>query len=302
MKNIVDTADVITKHGNNYFDYLREPYRKGEKILNDAYNNKGIVTVDDIQAVAMQFVIRKYVKRIKNYDSIISKAERQLDILLEKAGSEEKLSLSRPDNDWLEYFCDLSSKVTNEAVQEIWAYILLQEHMKNGGIKKIMLNTLALLDAESAKCFQNLCRLTYELKINDEVRVIPFIIYDYNIENLLENYNYDRTPFMQYLEICPNEEQLNYLAELGLITTTNLTESIYMVYSTESTEVSFSCCGETIQIQMPFNVEDKHYQVQTSFILFTQVGLALYNILNVSVYKNLFSVVRRFAENQVLDE
>ncbi len=302
LKNIVDTADIITKHGKNYFDYLREPYEKGEKILENAYNNNGTITVDDIQAVAMQFVIRKYVKKIKNYDSIISKMERQLDILLEKAGSENELSLSRPDNDWLEYFFDLSSKVSNEAVQEIWAYILLQEHMKNGCVKKIMLNTLALLDAESARCFQNLCRLTYELKVDEDIRVIPFVIYDYNIENLLENYDSDKKPFTQYLEICPNEEQLDYLAELGLITTTNLTESIYMVYSTESTEVSFSCCGETIQIQMPFDAEDNNYQVQTGFVFFTQVGLALYNVLNVSAYEGLFSVVKRFAENQVSDE
>lgn len=300
LKEIKGLVETTINEGRGVFSYLREPYEKAEEIISKGVRKSEGLTSDDIYAAANQLLVRKYIKKIKNYDKIIDKAERQFDILLQKA-SEEEVSMNIPDDDWLEYFFDLSSRVSNENVQEIWAHLLLQEHFQNGSIKKVMLNTLALLDAESAKCFQNLCSLTYKMTIEEDIRYIPFVIYDYNIDNLLVDYEGDKRPFMKYLEICPEESQLDYLAELGLITTTNLTESVYNVYFTEASEVSFSCCGKTITIESPYMQEENMYQVEASFVFFTQVGLSLYHILKVTHFEGLFDVVKRFAENQIPD-
>ena len=169
----LETADKLAGKGQGVFNQLRKPYQRGEEILTKAIYENGEITSDDIQAVAMQFMVKKFVKKIKNYDSIITKAERQFEDLLKQTS--EKIPLSTPDDDWIEYFFDMSSRVSNKTVQEIWARILLQEHIENGSIKKVMLNSLALLDADMALAFKAICTLTYRLTIDNETSVLTYL-------------------------------------------------------------------------------------------------------------------------------
>lgn len=289
----------ITKEGKGVFAYLTEPYRDAEKLLTKSIDENGKIVEQDIYNVANQLLIRKFIKKIKNCESIINKAKLQFDRILNKAS--HNFSFTHPDSDWLDYFFDLASKVSNEAIQQLWARILVQEHTEKGFVKKILINTLALLDAESARCFQNLCSLTYQMKADEDIRTIPFVIYDNNIANLLEGYDGNIDSFQKYLDICPEEKELDYLAELGLITTTNLTESVYCIYSTEKTNVTFSCRGGEITIESPFNEESNMYQTEVSFVFFTNVGYSLYKILNVTEFDGLFEILKRFAENQIND-
>lgn len=297
-KEIINEILELTSESKSVFAYLREPYKNAEEIIRDGIKENGMVSEDDVYKAAHNLLIRRYVKKIKNYENILSKAEKQFDMVLKMAARDD-IKLQAPDDDWLEYFFDLSSRVSNEAVQNIWARILLQEHIENGYVKKIMLNTLALLDAESARCFQNICSLTYQMIIDDDIRSIPFVIYDYNIEALLNGYEGDSENFEKYLSICPDEDQLDYLAELGLITTTNLTESVYCIYFTEESNVTFSCFDGGYTIVSPYKNESNVYQVEASFVFFTQVGYSLYKILNVTPFEGLFEVLKRFAENQI---
>lgn len=293
----LETADKLAGKGQGVFNQLRKPYQRGEEILTKAIYENGEITSDDIQAVAMQFMVKKFVKKIKNYDSIITKAERQFEDLLKQTS--EKIPLSTPDDDWIEYFFDMSSRVSNKTVQEIWARILLQEHIENGRIKKVMLNSLALLDADMALAFKAICTLTYRLTIDNETRLIPFVLYDFNVDRLLEGYTGDVKPFEKYKEICPGERELEYLAEIGLITTTNLTSSTYTIYSPEKTKVTFEYCGESVTIDETYNEEEEVYETQVSFVFYTQVGLALYETLAFPEHEGLFPVLKRFAENQM---
>lgn len=291
-----ETADKLAGKGQGLFEKLRKPYQQGEEILTKAIENGGITSAD-IEAVAMQFMVKKFVKKIKNYDSIITKTERQFDELLEQTS--ENFSLCTPDEEWIEYFFDMSSRVSNKTVQEIWARILLQEHIENGSVKKVMLNSLALLDADMALAFKAICTLTYKLTIDDETRLIPFVLYDFNVDRLLEGYTGDVKPFEKYKEICPDEKELEYLAEIGLITTTNLTSSTYTVYSPEKTKVTFEYNGESVTIDEKYNEDEDIYETQVSFVFFTQVGLALYETLGFPEHDGLFPVLKRFAENQI---
>jgi len=293
----IETADKMVNRGQGIFNHMKKPYQAGEEIISKAISENGGISADDIQAVAMQFMVRKFVKKIKNYDSIIKKAEQQFDKLLEQTA--ENFSIRTPDEDWIEYFFDMSSRVSNEAVQEIWARILLQKHINNSSVKKVMLNSLALLDAEAASAFKAICTLTYKLIINNEIRVIPLVVWDYNIDNLLDGYEGDTEPFEKYKKICPDEKDLEYLAEIGLVTTTNLTSSTYTVFSPEKSEVTFKCNEDSITIDETYNEDEDIYQTEVSFVFFTQVGLALYEAIGFPEDEALFPVLKRFAENQI---
>lgn len=297
IKSGIEVAGKVVDKGKGIFNYMRIPYQAGEDILTKVISENGKITENDIQAVAMQFMVKKFVKKIKNYDNIITKAEKQFDILLEQAT--EKISLHTPDEEWIEYFFDMSSRVSNETVQKVWARILLQEHVKNGGVKKVMINSLALLDAESAMAFKAICTLTYKLIIEDETRIIPLVLWEYNIDNLLDGYEEDPEPFERYKKICPSEKELDYLTEIGLVTTTNLTSSTYTIYFPEKSEVTFKCNKNSITIEGSYDEEQDIYQTEVSFVLFTQVGLALYEALGFTENKSLFPVLKRFVENQI---
>lgn len=47
----------------------------------------------------------------------------------------------------------------------------MKEHLENNSVPKSMINTLALMDNNSAKIFTNLCRLAVIYQITDEEEV-----------------------------------------------------------------------------------------------------------------------------------
>lgn len=96
---------------------------------------------------------------------------------------------STPTDDWLEYFEDLSSKVSDNTMQEIWARLLTKERCETGSITKVMLNTFSLLDKDSALSFGKLCNLTYKLTVDDgRVRYIPLVLYDDILHGIVDRY------------------------------------------------------------------------------------------------------------------
>lgn len=295
---VIDASENAIKHSKDFFSYLREPYSNAENVLIKALNEKGHVDSNDIEIAAANLMVKKWVKKIKNHNSIIDKVNLQFEQVLASASSKEgRVNLRRPDEDWLEYFFDLSSRISNEAVQQIWANILLKEHLNPGEISKVMLNTLALLDSNSANCFYKLCQLSYKLLIGDELRNIPLIIYENDIKkDLLRNENIS-TMFDEYLEFCPNENELELLSEIGLVTLSPHSREYYIYYP-EDGNATFSCNNFSKTIKGNFDHEDNVYMVQTGYIFFSQVGLALYNIIGGREYDNLDKILNLFINSQ----
>ncbi len=297
INELISSGINITKEqSGKIFSYLKEPQINAEKHLISALQNEGSIKPDDIEIAAMHLLVRKWVKRIKNSNSVIDKANKHFEELLH--GVEYEGPIHKPDEDWLEYFFDLVSKVSNETVQDIWSFLLIREHLENGSISKVLLNTLAMLDSKTANAFSTLCKLAYNLEIGGEERTIPLIIYDYDVNKIIKKTGQDQSIFDEYLEICPNELELEMLSEVGLITM-NVIDREYAIYFPEESEAEFSCEGYTRIIKGVYNEEDDVYTVSTGYAFFTQIGLTLFNCIKGKQYENLPLILDGFIEAQI---
>ena len=298
---LIDSSDKIVSHSRDLFAYLNEPYEKSANILVQGFLDKNYLDENDVDAVAVNLLARKWVRKIKRAKSIMGKANNQFNMLIDRCSEAdvEKIKVSKPSDEWMDYFFDISSAVDNEAVQEIWAHLLLKEHLKPGEVSKVMLNRLALLDSDTAQAFSKLCTLVYELSLDDEIRKIPLVIYENDIrESYFSNDKYKKL-VDDYLEYCPNDDELELLSEVGLITM-NLKDREYYIYFSENIDAEFSCKTTKKIIKGKYDKEDDVYQITTGYAFFTQVGLSLYNIIRDSQgeYKNLGSILSVFVDSQ----
>ena len=298
---LIDSSDKIVSHSRDLFAYLNEPYEKSANILVQGFLAKNYLDENDVDAVAVNLLARKWVRKIKRAKSIMGKANNQFNMLIDRCSEAdvEKIKVSKPSDEWMDYFFDISSAVDNEAVQEIWAHLLLKEHLKPGEVSKVMLNRLALLDSDTAQAFSKLCTLVYELSLDDEIRKIPLVIYENDIrESYFSNDKYKKL-VDDYLEYCPNDDELELLSEVGLITM-NLKDREYYIYFSENIDAEFSCKTTKKIIKGKYDKEDDVYQITTGYAFFTQVGLSLYNIIRDSQgeYKNLGSILSVFVDSQ----
>ena len=298
----MDLADKAVTHGASLFSYMREPRSNAEGILIEALQTNHELSAKDIEAAAMQLIVRKYIRKIRNNSSIMSKAEANYKNLLDSFGNKEDVPKpTKPNNDWLEYFFEMASMVSDDVFQEIWARLLLNEHLAPGSVKKVMINTLALLDSTTAGYFTDICRLVYKLSVDGQERIVPLVLYDDNIDKLLNGYKGDASPFEKYKELCHDEDELELLAEVGLLTTTNLLSSTYKIYFPEDSKATFACEGLCRTVNGSYNEEDDVYEVQTGFVFFTQIGLALYRTLHIDPFDGLATVLDRYIDNQLVE-
>lgn len=295
----IEVADKLIQHSKGIFSYLRLPRTNAENLLTTALRENGTIQSSDLEAAATQFLIRKFVKRLKNYDEIIDKAERNFEELLkEAAATDDPLPKCKKVNeDWLEYFYDMSSRVSDDIVQEIWARLLVKEHIQPGCVQKVLLNTLAMMDNETASSFSTLCRLTYELTIDKETRLIPLVLYDTEIKELTEDSKVGIDAFTSYAQICPSDDQLEMLNEIGLITLDFMRRE-HLIYFSEQSTAKYEYLDFEMEIKGQYDDSDKVYFVETGLVFFTQIGLSLYKSINIEPFDQLSQILKRFVEHQ----
>lgn len=292
----VSGTELAIGKANDLFAYLREPTSRAEQVLyNAVMENKGLKETD-IDAATAQLLVRKWVKKIKNNKSIMDKANNQFEELLKKA-SGDGIKAYRVDEEWIDYFMDITSVVSNEAVQEIFAKLLLKEHIQPGTISKIILNRMALLDACSARNFYSLCKLTYTLRIGEEDRIIPLVFYDTEMYKMMKITGMKEEEFDEYFELCPSEEELEMLSELGFITVAPHS-NIYSIYYSEDSDATFLAEGFSKTVKGDYDETDEIFSVFTGYIFFTQVGLTLYNALKKEMFHGLPIILDAFADIQ----
>lgn len=292
----VTGTELAIGKGNDLFSYLREPTTRAEQVLYNALmENKGLEETD-IDTATAQLLVRKWVKKIKNNKSIMDKANRQFEELLKKA-SGNKIRAYRADEDWIDYFMDLTSVISNEAIQEIFANLLLKEHIEPGTVSKVMLNNMALLDARSARNFFSLCKLTYMLRIGEEDRVIPLVFYDTEMYKMMKITGMKEEEFDEYFELCPSEEELEMLSEIGFITVAPHS-NIYLIYYSEDSDATFSVEGFSKTVKGNYDETDETFSVFTGYVFYTQVGRALYNALKKEMFGGLPTILNAFADMQ----
>ena len=186
---------VVLMDKKNLFDLFGIMYSDVKNVLNDINNPKKVAqqylieqikennfNEDTIKNACIIMNVKKNLKRTKNLINMIDEAEQ----IINKDKSLKKINT--PDDEWLEYFEDLSSRVSDKAMQKMWARILAKEVTEeSSGITKAMLNTISLLDKESATNFIKLCSLVYTVQVvGGNFYTISLVLYDMDLTRILQ--------------------------------------------------------------------------------------------------------------------
>lgn len=291
----MDISDKLLTHTDGILSDLSEPKRKTEEFLYSVIKDKGQISEEDFKKAALMLNVRKIHRQLKNYYKVLEKS----DTLIEKTKLPSK-QISSPTDDWLEYFEDLSSKVSDNTMQEIWARILTKERCDIGSITKVMLNTFSLLDKESALAFGKLCNLTYKLTVDDgRIRYIPLVLYDDILHGIVDRYNgrtdYQKVivPFEEYQKFLPKQEEIEYLSELNLIKLSEVHDESE-IYSYNPMKLTFSVKELSFESCSLHSSEENYNFICTGQAFFTQTGLALYHALAFEPYSYLFDVLKSY--------
>lgn len=291
----IDISDKLFTHIDGILSDLSEPKRKTEEFLYSIINNNGQISEEDFKKAALMLNVRKIHRQLRNYYKVLEKSES----IIEKTKLPNS-HFSTPTDDWLEFFEDLSSKVSDNTMQEIWARLLTKERCETGSITKVMLNTFSLLDKDSALSFGKLCNLTYKLTVDDgRVRYIPLVLYDDILHGIVDRYtgrtDYQKAiiPFEEYQKFLPTQEELEYLSELNLIKLSEMHDESE-IYSYSPMKLTFSVKKLSFESSSLHNNEENYNFICTGQAFFTQTGLALYHALAFEPYPFLFDVLEGY--------
>lgn len=121
---------------------------------------------EEIIKLAQRTVIRTLKQELikqKNLEQVLSKTE----VILENEQTKSQENISESINeDWLSYYIEGASKISDEQVQELWAKILAGEIITPKTFSKRTLDVLLRLSTEEAKLFEKICGYVVEISNN----------------------------------------------------------------------------------------------------------------------------------------
>ncbi len=293
LDKALEIGDKVIEYANDLFSNISRPKKMAEEFLYSTLQTKSYIDEEDFKKLALMLNVRKICKRTKNYYSILEKS----DSIIEKSKVSQEYT---PDVDWLETFEDLSSKVSDDKLQDIWAKLLSKERLDAGSITKVMLNTFSLLDKYSASAFMKLCSLTFKLEINDgRVYYTPLLLYDDILHGIISKYegrkDYQRiiVPFEEYNIFIPKQDEIEYLSDLNLIKPMAVHDESE-VYSFSPMKCVFSVNDASFAAKSIYDSKENYYFISTGQTRFTQTGRALYHALSIKPYKYLYDVLEGY--------
>lgn len=288
--------NFLKEGGTGLIKYFNHPKKEAKDFLIESIKKEGEITENTLKQVALIYGTRKIIKRAKNYYKILEKA----DAIIESESKDK--SKYEPDEEWMEWFEDLSSRISNEEIQKMWARILAREIIEPNYISKVMLNTLSLLDMQSATVFSKLCSLSYNINVDDgRNHTMPLILYDVDTKKIEETFSDEDALYNEYFEnyesFCPTQDELQYLSELGLIklSESNMSGDIYSRY-----KMTLQIEGNTRVFKTTSTFDDENnlnYFVYGQ-VSFTKTGLAIANTLKIEKYFYLDFILEKFIEYQ----
>lgn len=120
------------------------------------------IDMDLMQRTQTRFLTQELRKQ-KNIEQILKKAEKHL----ENEQIDSKENVSKPLNeDWLSYYIEGASKISDDQVQELWAKILAGEIITPRTFSRRTLDVLLRLSAEEANLFKKICGYVVEIENN----------------------------------------------------------------------------------------------------------------------------------------
>lgn len=262
-------TEIISRHASKY--------TRSEDYLDQCIRENGVITQDDLDIAARLYLIPQYRKRCRSMAKVIAKANPMCDEYGKKTNKKPK----DVDDDWLTYFLDRASLVSDDTVQTLWASIFTYECFEGGRFRKVMLDKMAQLDRDTATAFGTLCSFTYDLSISDgRDYSIPLYLSD---DILLKMINDSSTTFSRkdmetYHEVFPTVEQLDLLQEIGLITLSpdygdaDIFGPDAMSFMIDTHQRQFS--GKSL-----YDRKHRNYYILTGNATYTRSGLELYHAI-----------------------
>lgn len=259
-------SEILQKHNSKY--------SRVDDFLASQIIENGIVTEDDYNTAARLLLIPQMRKKCKAIAKVIAKADKQCEQYATATGKKP----SGVNDDWLAYFLDRASLISDDTVQTLWASIFTYECFEANTFRKVMLDKMALLDRDLAEAFGKLCSLVYDLKVSDGREYsIPLYLRD---DLLVKMVSDDSTDFndhdaINYQKSLPSEDDLEMLQEIGFITLSEDNDDCD-IYS--AGRIAFTAtvgeCSVTPKTQ--YDKKQKVYYILTSNAVFTGIGLELY--------------------------
>lgn len=298
---IVDTVTGMTSLGTSIASEILQKhnskYSRVDDFLASRIIENGIVTEDDYNTAAQLLLIPQMRKRCKAIAKVISKANKQCEQYAKNTGKKP----NDVSDDWLNYFLDRASLISDETVQTLWASIFTYECFEKNTFRKVMLDKMALLDRDLAESFGKLCSLVYDLKVSDgRDYSIPLYLHDDILVKMVsdKSTDFNDNDAVNYQKSLPSESDLEMLQEIGFITLSEDNDDCD-VYS--ATRIAFTASiGEQCVIpKTRYDKKQRIYYILTSNAVFTGVGLELYRRIknNFPTNDHLAHTLRCFMES-----
>lgn len=265
-------------------NFMRE---RADDYLVDCLIKNGEITEYNLDVAVKLFGITELVKKCENKAKIVSKADKMcLDYYNQKKKQPEDI-----DDDWMLYFLDRASLVSDETIQTLWASIFTKECFEKGSFRKVMLDRIAMLDRSTADAFGKLCALTYGIKVSDDRDYsIPLYLRDASLKRIINSNNgYSESDALKYQNIRHNEEELEILQDIGLIKLSSEFDD-GDIYSSEKIDFTITTSNSSFDIEAIYDDENDVFYQLTGNASYTRIGLELYE-----------AVKRQYPQQEILD-
>ena len=113
----------------------------------------------------------------------------------------------------------------------------------------------------------------------------------------ISSYDELKEKFYAYENYIPGQKEIEYLAELNLLKTSEAYRECD-IYSIEEMKLNFAVGDKKFDATSPYDADENRYYVCVGQVLFTQTGLALYNAIsrNIEKYQYLYDVLKTYIE------
>lgn len=307
VSDVIDTTSGIV---TNIFKAHMSRYENSDKYLSEKLLEHGYIDNKDMEMAAKLYAVPMMHKKYKNIAKTLLKA----DALCKKNTTNSDKTNFDVDDDWLIYFLDKASVISDDKVQDVFACLISQECSNHGSIRKIMIDRLALLDSISAQFFKMLCQLTYRVIVSDgREYLMPLYLRDGTLVKLVKRkkINFSEKQAINYQNVLTLkgqsaecqlecvESELDILQDIGLISLSEESDECD-IYSAKEVVYSFFVEDNKAGELVVYDKRQKIYFVYTGNITFTKMGLDLYNSLKpmIEPYSGLTDILSAYIQLQ----
>ncbi|EJB8438977.1 DUF2806 domain-containing protein [Vibrio parahaemolyticus] len=232
------------------------------------------VKVSEIEQGALDSFLYRESRKHQNMESITAQAVEQIQ-------DKDNSSPEELDLDWLTYFFEHCSNVSDKEMQFLWASLLASEASRPGSFSKKSIQFISLLEKSDAELFTSLCQFVFIDRGYPQPVILNFRERLYNERGI-------------------NENSLRYLDEIGLVKCTEGNHAVKVIDMRGAMSTTMSYFGTSLSLSIneesisdsskPIRITTNHLEelknnpcptngkVNLGTTSFTRIGVELYRL------------------------